>query len=80
VLDNLRAAQAVLRLGERFGPVRLEAACARALAFDNPKYRTVKTILDKGLDQIESFPETPLGAAYTGKGRFTRNARQLLLL
>jgi len=80
VLDNLRAAQGVLRLGDRFGAVRLEAACTRALAFDNPKYRTVKTILEKGLDQIEPLPETPLGDAYTGKGRFTRDASQLFVL
>ena len=60
--------------------MRLEAACARALAFDNAKYRTVKTILEKGLDQLEPLPETPLGSSYTGKGRFTRDARQLLLL
>jgi len=80
VLDNLRAAQGLLRLGKRFGTVRLEAACARALAFDNAKFRTVKTILDKGLDQIAPLPETPLGSAYTGKGRFTRDSRQLLLL
>lgn len=79
VLDNLRAAQAVIRLSKPFGAVRLEAACARALAFDNAKYRTVKTILDKGLDQIEPLPDPPLGPSYTGTGRFTRDSRQLLL-
>ncbi|NTU62679.1 MAG: hypothetical protein HGB05_04585, partial [Chloroflexi bacterium] len=40
------------RLGKTYGPVRLEAACHRALAFANPRYRTVKTILAKGLDQL----------------------------
>lgn len=37
VLDNLRAAQGVIGLGESFGRVRLEAACARAVSFGVPK-------------------------------------------
>ena len=36
VLDNLRAAQGIIRLSERYGTRRLEAACDRALVFDNP--------------------------------------------
>ena len=80
VLDNLRAAQGLLRLGKRFGAVRLEAACARALAFDNAKFRTVKTILENGLDQ-QSLDESgfdKLGQAYTGHGRFSRDTKKLL--
>jgi transposase len=80
VLDNLRAAQGVVGLRKRFSAQRLEAACARALHFDDPKYRTVKTILEKGLDQQpEPEPPPPLAEPYTGKGRFSRNTRQLLL-
>ena len=30
--------------------MRFEAACLRALTFDDPKYRTVKTILENGID------------------------------
>ncbi|WP_459943265.1 IS21 family transposase, partial [Deferrisoma palaeochoriense] len=80
VLDHLRAAQGILRLGERFGAQRLEAACRRALRFGDPRYRAVKTILHKGLDQ-EPEPEEPppLAKAYTGAGRFCRDATQLLL-
>ena len=44
-LFRLRQAQAVLRLGERHGDTRLEAACARALEAGDPSYRTVKGIL-----------------------------------
>ena len=47
---HLRAAQGVLRLGERYGPGRLDAACQRALAAGDPSYRTVKGILAAGLD------------------------------
>ena len=50
VLDNLRAAQSVIGLARRFGTQRLDAACQRALTFDDPKYRTVKTILENGID------------------------------
>jgi len=73
VLDNLRAAQGVIGLAKKYGGVRLEAACARALAYGDPKYITVKTILTKGLDQ--QTPETgppALAGAYAGQGRFCR--------
>jgi len=49
-LHHLRAAQGVLRLGDRYGPQRLDAACARALACGDPSYRTVKGILAAELD------------------------------
>jgi len=45
VLDYLRAAQGLLGLRERYTAPRLEAACARALSFGVPTYRTVKQIL-----------------------------------
>jgi len=75
VLDNLRAAQGVIRLGKKYGPARLEAACTRALHFDNVKYRTVKSILHQGLDQAPLYEHPnviPLASAYIGKGRFLR--------
>lgn len=80
VLDNLRAAQGIVRLKDTFGTDRLEAACHRALTFDNPRYRTVKTILHQGLDQMplgdDNVIEFP--SAYTGKGRFSRDTSTLL--
>jgi len=80
VLENLRAVQGVLRLKDKYGAARLEAACLRALAFDNPRYRAVKTILDKGLDQHPSDQQAfdDLADAYTGHGRFSRDTRKLL--
>jgi len=80
VLDNLRAAQGVIRLQDKYGGARLEAACERALAFDNPRYRSVKTILEKGLDQ-QSDPHAAFDAlaeSYTGGARFLRDTRKLL--
>jgi transposase len=49
--DRLRTAGRLLRLIERCGPQRLEAACARALRFDDATYMTIKRILDHGLEQ-----------------------------
>lgn len=78
VLDHLRAAQGVIRLEKQHGAVRLEAACARALTFDDPRYRTVKTILAKGLDQTSvttTFDD--LADTYTRGGRFSRRPSNL---
>ena len=80
VLDNLRAAQSVIGLARRFGTQRLEAACQRALTFEDPKYRTVKTILENGIDL--NPPDEPafdrLTETYTGRGRFCRDTTKLL--
>ena len=78
VLDHLRAAQGVIRLEKQHGAARLDAACGRALAFDDPRYRTVKTILDRGLDQVpvhDSFDR--LADTYTRGGRFGRRPSTL---
>ena len=80
VLEHLRGAQGLLRLAKTHGPARLEAACRRALDFGNPRYRAVKTILERGLDQQSDSERAfdQLGEAYTGGGRFSRNTRTLL--
>jgi transposase len=49
-LFRLRQAQGVLRLGQKHGDARLEAACRRALAAGDPSYRTVKGILAAGTE------------------------------
>lgn len=79
VLDNLRAAQGVIRLEKSYGAIRVEAACARALSFDAPRYRTVKDILAKGLDQQQAqLAFDGLADTYTRGGRFCRNTPSLL--
>lgn len=80
VLDHLRAAQGVLRMGEAFGAKRLEAACARACHFTSPTYRTVKKILKEGLDQnqLDLALDAPLEQPYLGAGRFSRPPSDLL--
>jgi transposase len=49
-LDRLTTAQAILRLAARYGPPRLERACARALWFGELHYGSIKRMLEKGLD------------------------------
>jgi hypothetical protein len=56
-LDRLRSVQGILRLEESVGPRRLEAACARALHFGDPRYRRIKDILNAALD-CEPLPGT----------------------
>jgi transposase len=81
VVDYLRAMQGLIHLQKKYTAVRVEAACRRALAFQSPFYKTVKTILQGGLeyaplpdaDAFETLAET-----YTGKGRFCRNPSTLL--
>jgi len=75
VLDNLRAAQGIIRLGDKYGAERLEAASRRALFYDNPRYGTVKSILKKGLDQLNDQPVMfeSLADVYTGQARFGRD-------
>jgi transposase len=77
-LDRLRGAQGVLRLAARFGAARLEAACRRALRFDDVRYHTVKTILKRGLDIAElRDPATDL-APLPKTSVFARTAAELL--
>lgn len=80
VLDRLRGAIGVLRLGDKHGSKRLEEACARALAYETFSYRVVKNILDKGLDQAPKQPDNTgqLHFDFPESPRFSRNIGQLL--
>ncbi|MGH9114610.1 MAG: IS21 family transposase, partial [Acidimicrobiales bacterium] len=59
VLYRLRQAQGVLRLGDKVGDGRLEAACRRALEVGDPSYRTVKGILAAGTENDTFQPPLP---------------------
>lgn len=56
--QGYRSCLGLLRLGERFSPARLEAACERALALDALSFRSVRSILEKGLDQLPLEEQT----------------------
>jgi transposase len=59
--QGFRACMGIKRLGETYGTDRLEAACRRALAIQSPSYRSVKSILENGLDRkpLASASEPP---------------------
>jgi transposase len=50
--QGYRSCLGSLRLAKRYGPERLEAACARAVAVDARCYRHVDSILKHGLDRL----------------------------
>lgn len=49
--QGYRAALGIIRLAGRYGGLRAEAACARALALRSYSYRSVESILRNGLDR-----------------------------
>lgn len=49
---GFRASLGIIRLGQRYGSQRLEAACSRALAIHATSYRSVQSILKAGLDRL----------------------------
>lgn len=77
--QGFRSCLGILRLGQRYGSERLDAACRRALSLGASSYKSVRSILETGLDQqgeeaIEPAQATPplvhenlRGAAYYGE-------------
>jgi transposase len=60
--QGYRSCLGILRLGKLYGQARLEAASRRALAIGAFRYKSVRSILENGLDR-EALPETlPLQA------------------
>ena len=59
VQQSYRTCMGILQLGKHYDKIRLENACHRALVFQGASYRSVKSILEKGLDRVglESEPE-----------------------
>ena len=65
-----RSCLGVLRLAERFTPARLEVACRHARSIDAVRFKSIKSILDAGLDkpaaEIEPIPSAPAHANIRG--------------
>jgi hypothetical protein len=72
-MRNLRKAQGVLRLADKWGQETLELACQRAISFNNFRVKSLRQILEKGLWRASCSPQTrePAKVLY---GRFTRPA------
>lgn len=54
-----RSCLGVLRLADRYGPQRLEAACQRAITLNACSYRSLKSMLETGLDRQPLQPLAP---------------------
>lgn len=54
--QGYRSCLGIIGLAKRFGPERLEAAALRALEIQARNYPSVKSILEKGLDQVPLRP------------------------
>jgi len=74
VVDRLPGVGRLLRLRHKYSDEYLEAACARALIFDDPTYRTVQGILIKGLSRTP-LPEVP---QVVPAEMFVRSSEELL--
>jgi len=61
---GFRSCLGVLRLGDRYTSERLEAACSRARAMGATSYRSVRSILERGLDR-EAEPDAVTPPALT---------------
>ncbi len=74
VLYRLPTAGRLVRLKNRYGERRLENACRRALTYGDPSYKTIKNLLNKGLDHEEALLPVVLLPAAT----FARSADELV--
>jgi hypothetical protein len=57
--QNYKACFGMLMLVKKYGTVRLEAACDRALKGPRVNYTMIKNILERGLDRQLTMPDTP---------------------
>jgi transposase len=74
VIDRLPSVRRLLKLRQRYTPLQLEAACARALHFGDATHSTVKRILREGLENAPLAEPTPSPSARL----FVRSAEDLL--
>lgn len=67
--------QRILKLATLYSPERLEAACERGLYFDDVHYRTLKRILQRGLEHSATIQlPTPDG----GTLAYARSAEEFV--
>jgi transposase len=66
--QNLRKAQAILRLAEKFGPASMEVAAGRCLAFGNLRLQSIKTVLEKGWTIPKEKKKATVSLSAQGQG------------
>ena len=74
-VDRLPMVQRLLGLADKYGALRLERACRRALQFEEYTGQTIRCILEKGLD-MAVLP--PMATAWLPAPQFARSAEELL--
>jgi len=57
--QGFRACLGLMRLGKEYGPERLEVACTRALATQTVGFKSIESILKRGLDKTPLPQKTP---------------------
>ena len=72
--SRLRQAQKLLRLAERYGATRLDAACRRALDFDLQDVHRLQRILEQGLES-QTEPQPIVGQQSLLELKFLRPAQ-----
>ena len=72
----IRQAQVLLRLGDKYGSTRVEAACKRALTFGLPNVKQVEGILKQARNHLEreTTPVPAGGSIASLPARFERDA------
>jgi transposase len=60
--SGYRACLGVIRLADRFGRERVDAACARAVSIGSPTFKTVQAILKNSLDRAPLLEPPPRSA------------------
>jgi len=77
--QGYRPCLGIVRLADKYGEDRLEAACRRALAYSSVSYKSVRSILEKGLDRIEEDEESSASPIkhrnIRGQGAYARGGR-----
>jgi len=74
-IDRLPMVKRLLRLADKYGALRLERACRRALQFEEYTGQTIRCILEKGLDMAVLPPMT---TALLPAPQFARSTEELL--
>jgi transposase len=57
--QGYRSCMGIMRLGKQYSNERLEAACRRALAIRAYSYKSIRSVLEKGLDRQPLSPPEP---------------------
>lgn len=58
LLDGMSGCLRLLELSQRYSRARLEQACRRAMYYGHGNYRTVRRILQLGIEYLPQTPQT----------------------